>query len=143
MSYTELYGKDRSERAMRLFKGIPPSNTPLPPEGVHVVRSLHIVANFTENSRYVEDFSNINKMLSRKYILVRSQKFSPKFKCYYFVKLVGKFPPTREDLGKCNCFDSYYNKVECKHKKAVLLASRALKQRLRTSISRALRRLKL
>lgn len=119
--YKDIYGRNRVERAILMYKNTPPKGFSRPNPGRRTFRELGITAIFTPNSLYVEDFNN-PEMISRKFIVVRSQKFTVQRPRYYFIQIKGSYNdlvstnrPSRF-LGFCSCKD--YNR-RCKHKRAI------------------------
>ncbi len=119
--YKNIYGKNRVERAWLMYKNIPPKGYDRPPTGLKSFRELGITAKFTNESLYVEDFDN-PQMNNRKFVVVRSQKFTVQRPRYYFISIIGKFEDLINSsrpgnyLGFCSCRD--YNR-RCKHKRAI------------------------
>ena len=56
--YQSIYGRNRVERAIMMYKNQEPRGYIKPPPGSRTFRALGITANFTVNSVYVEDFEN-------------------------------------------------------------------------------------
>jgi len=119
--YHSIYGRNRVERAIMMYKNEEPRGYVKPPPGSRTFRELGITANFTVNSVYVEDFEN-PQMPSRKFIVVRSQKFTVQRPRYYFIQILGSFDDLVSSnrpgsyLGFCSCRD--YTR-RCKHKRAI------------------------
>ena len=119
--YKSIYGRNRVERAILMYKNIPPIGYEKPQPGTRTFRALGITAKFTDDSAYVENFDN-KQMSGRKFIIVRSQKFTVSQPRYYIIKILGTFMDLVSSnrpamyLGYCSCKD--YNKM-CKHKRAI------------------------
>lgn len=120
MSYSFIYGKDRQERAVRMYKKQPPKGMDPPEAEVKRFRALGITARF-ERGAYVENVADVD----RDYIVVRSQKSSDRYKKYYFIRLLDKEAIRNRSrggyLGECTCKDW---KRMCKHKLAVMYTVR-------------------
>ena len=83
MRYNDIYGATRLQRAHRLAANQPPYYTPVPRVGVYMRAAPH--AAFTQDYRYVEDLTGANSSKQRKYIVVRSQKFSSNYREWYTI----------------------------------------------------------
>ena len=116
--YHQRYGSTRGERARRLANNVPPPGTPMPRVGVYM--AVQPFARFTENFRYVEYVT----VLLRPFVVVRSQKFSSRYRKYYRV-YVGSTLRVGSTRGwTCTCAD---DARRCKHILAVLLKYRPLR----------------
>ena len=119
--YKDIYGKTRVERAWFMYKNMAPKGYATPPTGTRSFRELGITAKFTNDSLYVEDFDN-PQMSTRKFIVVRSQKFTVQRPRYYFISINNRFDDMIDSsrpgnyLGYCSCRD--YRR-RCKHKRAI------------------------
>lgn len=127
MSYSYTYGINREQRALRMFRKIPPKGMKVPEAEVKKFRSLGFTATF-EKGAYVENLTNID----RNYIVVRSQRSSDVYKKYYFIQLLDRDAIKKRArggyLGECTCKD--WKKL-CKHKLAVLYTVRGYIYNLR------------
>lgn len=122
-AYGRKYGRNRYERAIRMYKEIPPTGMVKVEAEIKRFRALGINAYFGYG-RYVEDLLR-EEIESRDYIVVRSQKSSDTYKKYYFVELLK--PKAIEQrarggfLGSCTCEDRV---SLCKHKLAIIFTVR-------------------
>ena len=116
--YHQTYGSTRAERARRLAHNIPPPYTPAPRVGRYTAVQPH--AQFTDEYRYVEYVT----VLRRPFVVVRSQKFSARYRKYYKVFVHGSLRAGNTRGWTCTCEDSARR---CKHILAVLLKYRPLR----------------
>ena len=118
MSYGTKYGRNRIERATRMYKERPPDGMVKPEAEIKRFRALRINAHFGYG-RYVEDLTR-PEIETRDFIVVRSQKTSNTHKKYYFIELLSpEAIKTRARSGYlryCTCKDRNPN---CKHKLAI------------------------
>lgn len=124
--YSDIYGRNRDERASKMYLKIAPKGYSKPRTERKRFSALDMVAYF-RYGEYVENLTKIPK--DRKYIVVRSQKTTDQYKKYYFIQVNLKQMNTRTNfMGTCTCKDT---QKMCKHKIALLYTVRGNMYNLR------------
>ena len=130
-SYHAKYGVTRQDRANRMFNNQAPIGLPQPQTGR--AYPFGVASDFSARSRYVEELFSANwvvrpEVRDHAYVVVRSQKFTPRNRVYYRVGLTQRLSmlPLQavEVLPRsCTCPDYTYRGTRtCKHMMAVRLS---------------------